>query len=208
MSVLNDGGPRKARRRAARDLLIRTSTVMFRERGFDETTLGAIAAEAGTTVPTVLTHFPSKEHLALSWEFDTLSGFAEKVAEAGPEIPTLELWREVAQEVITLNPEAFAAFAKRWVWIAATPSLHRAVLLLARDYADVLENSFRADLGSRVRHLSARLSARTVANSLAFSNFAMLLQWGQEGAPDDIQLRVEQVISLIERLVDSGVGHE
>lgn len=194
-------GPREARRRAARDLLIRTSTSLLRERGFEETTLGSIAAAADMTVPTLLTHFPSKEHVALCWEFDTLSDFAEKLEAAGPEVPTMEVWRDLGHKVLSAEPSAFAAFARRWVWIAATPSLDRAVLRLAQDYADVLEQGFRVDLGSRVRQLPYRVRARTVAHSLAFSNFATLLQWGGEGAPDDLAERLEQMNGMIEGML-------
>lgn len=48
---------------AMRERIVRESTRLFSERGFDGTTLQDIAAAVKVTKPAVLHHFPSKEHV-------------------------------------------------------------------------------------------------------------------------------------------------
>jgi AcrR family transcriptional regulator len=56
------GAPRR-KGEQTRALIVDTALRMFRERGYDETTMRAIAAEAGVSVGNAYHYFESKEHL-------------------------------------------------------------------------------------------------------------------------------------------------
>jgi AcrR family transcriptional regulator len=55
--------PRRARGEQTRQLILETALRLFRERGFAETTMRAIAKEAGVAVGNAYYYFDSKEHL-------------------------------------------------------------------------------------------------------------------------------------------------
>jgi len=57
------GKPRRARGEQTRQLILETALRLFRERGYAETTMRAIAKEAGVAVGNAYYYFDSKEHL-------------------------------------------------------------------------------------------------------------------------------------------------
>ena len=54
---------RRARGEQTRQLILETALRLFRERGYAETTMRAIAKEAGVAVGNAYYYFDSKEHL-------------------------------------------------------------------------------------------------------------------------------------------------
>ena len=55
--------PRRPRGEQTRQLILDTALRLFRERGYAETTMRAIATEAGVAVGNAYYYFDSKEHL-------------------------------------------------------------------------------------------------------------------------------------------------
>jgi AcrR family transcriptional regulator len=66
--------PRQARGEQTRQLILETALRLFRERGYAETTMRAIAKEAGVAVGNAYYYFDSKEHL--------IQGFYDRVQAA------------------------------------------------------------------------------------------------------------------------------
>jgi AcrR family transcriptional regulator len=62
-TVTNVAEPRTRGSGTTRDLIVETALRLFRERGFDATTMRAIAAEAGVSVGNAYYYFASKEQL-------------------------------------------------------------------------------------------------------------------------------------------------
>src|SRR6185369_8080403 len=58
-----EGKARRARGEQTRQLILETALRLFRERGYAETTMRAIAKEAGVAVGNAYYYFDSKEHL-------------------------------------------------------------------------------------------------------------------------------------------------
>src|SRR5438445_2713544 len=88
MSTETDGGPgagetdqaagglvrsRAPKSEQTRALILETALRLFRERGYDRTTMRAIAEEAGVSVGNAYYYFASKEHL--------VQGFYDRIAE-------------------------------------------------------------------------------------------------------------------------------
>ena len=89
-----DGGeekPRRARGEQTRQLILETALRLFRERGYTETTMRAIAKEAGVAVGNAYYYFDSKEHL--------IQGFYDRNQAA----------HRAAAEVVLANEKDFAA---------------------------------------------------------------------------------------------------
>jgi AcrR family transcriptional regulator len=71
--VATDGTSGKGGRRGeqTRELILATALRMFRERGYEATTMRSIAAEAGVSVGNAYYYFDSKEHLIQAFYDDT-----------------------------------------------------------------------------------------------------------------------------------------
>ncbi|GHE05126.1 TetR family transcriptional regulator [Streptomyces alanosinicus] len=79
-------GRRDRKKAATRRTLLQTAARMFAERGFQDTTVKDIAAEAGVTERTFFRYFPSKEDLV----FAEILDFVPLVAEEIPRRPAGE----------------------------------------------------------------------------------------------------------------------
>jgi AcrR family transcriptional regulator len=66
-AVAPDGKPRRARGEQTRQLILETALRLFRERGYAETTMRAIAKEAGVAVGNAYYYFASKDQLILAF---------------------------------------------------------------------------------------------------------------------------------------------
>jgi AcrR family transcriptional regulator len=84
-------GLRARKRRETRRRLAETGLRLFLERGYEETTLDAIAEAAGVSRRTVFHYFDQKEDILLAWQ----SGLAETIREAilreRPDRPALDV---------------------------------------------------------------------------------------------------------------------
>jgi AcrR family transcriptional regulator len=196
---------RARRRELTRAEIIDTSTRLFFRLGYEQTTLGSVAEAVGISVPTLLTHFPAKEHLVLAREYDILAAFERTIADPARSADTLTLWNDLVVTYVEGKLGPLDAFGRRLQWMAATPAVSRALLGLSQAYADVLEAGFRADLGGLTSHVEARLGARLAATGLAFGHFAMLTQWAAEGAPGDLRQRSDQLVRAIRRQLPTAV---
>jgi AcrR family transcriptional regulator len=84
--VAGDIAPESAKSSATRALIVDTALRLFAERGYDRTTMRAIATEAGVSVGNAYYYFNSKEHL--------VQGFYDRIAEAHAEAAAEILDRE------------------------------------------------------------------------------------------------------------------
>ncbi|NYI40250.1 TetR/AcrR family transcriptional regulator [Demequina lutea] len=86
-------GRRESKRRETRDALIASATSLFAERGYQATTIAAIAAGAGVAPRTFFGYFPTKEAV-LFWPFDVLAANLEEALSDGPDdaLTTLRTW--------------------------------------------------------------------------------------------------------------------
>jgi AcrR family transcriptional regulator len=67
-----DGGPAPSKSEQTRALILETAMRLFQERGYDRTTMRAIATEAGVSVGNAYYYFAGKEHL--------IQGFYDRIA--------------------------------------------------------------------------------------------------------------------------------
>ncbi|MBH1933808.1 TetR family transcriptional regulator [Streptomyces sp. AV19] len=72
MPAENEPQPAKAKSEQTRTLILETAMRLFQERGYDRTTMRAIAKEAGVSVGNAYYYFAGKEHL--------IQGFYDRIA--------------------------------------------------------------------------------------------------------------------------------
>src|SRR5262245_27132011 len=82
---------RARKQQRARQQAIEAASRIFRERGYDETSLEDIANDAEMSVSSLLRYFGGKERLALAHHINHLESFRQHLAEEDK--PVLERWR-------------------------------------------------------------------------------------------------------------------
>ena len=123
---------------------------LFRDRGYEATTIAAIAEAAGMSRASFFRYFSSKQALALDldaelWE-DSLGRFA---GGAGSDSPLRDLCAALIGTFATLTPgsTAFARTMEIWSLITAHPDLRAAYLLRDARWAEEFVPVLAARLG-------------------------------------------------------------
>lgn len=113
---------KKARTRAA---IQREALRLFRERGYDATTVEQIAQAAEVAHTTVFRYFPTKEDLVISDEADPV--FFEALRAQPPDLTPIQALRAALREVLDgSSPGDLAAGRDRTVLILSVPALRGA----------------------------------------------------------------------------------
>ncbi|GAA0814542.1 TetR/AcrR family transcriptional regulator [Spirilliplanes yamanashiensis] len=130
-------GPQQDRSRQTRRRLLETTVRCLATHGFQASTVGFIAAEAGISRGAAQHHFRTREALivaALEHMFDERVALLDRLAEpagAGAE----RVHAVVAGLVETVGGDLFRAALQVWTVAAADPELRAAVLPLERRFA-------------------------------------------------------------------------
>jgi AcrR family transcriptional regulator len=169
------GGPplalRERKQRRARLQAIEAASRIFRERGYDETSLEDIANDAEMSVSSLLRYFGSKERLALAHHLDLLESFRRHLADESK--PTLERWREfIVDQASSLR--SFNSYNEERQLIVAEPGLLRQLSRIQLDQQDELAASFAREAGVDP---DDDLYGRLLAALLVAGNEAVYLQW-------------------------------
>ena len=115
---------KKARTRAA---IQRHALRLFREQGYDATTVSQIAEAAEVSESTFFRYFPSKEDVALWDEFDPM--FLAVLAAQPPEVGPIAAMRAAAREVFgQLSQAEVAEVQQRIALVLSVPELRAASL--------------------------------------------------------------------------------
>ncbi|MET8150735.1 TetR/AcrR family transcriptional regulator [Actinoplanes sp. NPDC049668] len=195
--------PRRARGEQTRQLILETALRLFRERGYTETTMRAIAKEAGVAVGNAYYYFDSKEHL--------IQGFYDRN----------QLAHRVAAEPVLANEKDFAArlrgvlhagidvnvpyhsFAATFFKSAAEPSsplspfsresspAREAAIAIFRDVVDGSSAKLDPELRKELPEL------------LWLSWMGVVLFWVYDRSPDQRRTRrlIDGIVPLVDRLV-------
>jgi AcrR family transcriptional regulator len=134
---MTDTAPKQDRSRATRRRLLETTIRCLAEHGWEASTVGFIAAEAGISRGAVQHHFPTREALilaALEHMFAERAALLDALpdpAGAGPD----RVHAAVAGLVDAIGGELFRAALQVWTVAAADPELRAAVVPLERHFA-------------------------------------------------------------------------
>jgi AcrR family transcriptional regulator len=195
--------PRRARGEQTRQLILQTALRLFRERGYAETTMRAIAKEAGVAVGNAYYYFDSKEHLIQGFYDRNQSAHrvaAERIFAAEKDFAAR--LRAVLHAGIDVNAP-YHSFAATFFKSAAEPSSPLSPFSResspAREAAigifrDVVEGS-GAKLDPELR--------RELPELLWLGWMGVILFWVYDTSPDQRRTRrlIDGVVPLIDRLV-------
>lgn len=198
-----DGRPRRARGEQTRQLILETALRLFRERGYAETTMRAIAKEAGVAVGNAYYYFDSKEHLIQGFYDRNQSAHrlaAERVLEGDRDFAAR--LRGVLHAGIDVN-EPYHSFASTFFKTAADPSSplspFSAQSSPAREAAIAI---FREVVEGSSAKLDPELR-RELPELLWLGWMGVVLFWVYDSSPGQRRTRklIDGAVPLIDRLV-------
>lgn len=173
----------------------RGALAMFVDRGFDEVTVGEIAAEVGLAPSTLYRHFRTKEDLVLWDEHDTATdrALAKELKRQAP----LAAIRQVFLDELSVRYDADLEFQlQRIQYIYATEQLHAAAVeadLRARD-----------DLTAGLEHFMSkrnRSAAPVIAGAALLALDIAIERWQADNARRSL---ADRIAEAFDQLVNIG----
>ena len=171
---------KKARTRAA---IQQHALRLFREQGYQATTVEQIAEAAEISPSTFFRYFPTKEDVVLQDEYDPMivEAFKAQPAELSP---IAALRRAIAAVFSQLSAEEVALQRERFALVRSVPELRARMLEeFARNLQLIAEI-----VADRVGRRPDELAVRTLAGALIGAVQAALLTWADDPAADYLAL--------------------
>jgi AcrR family transcriptional regulator len=193
----------KPRGEQTRQLILETALRLFRERGYAETTMRAIAKEAGVAVGNAYYYFDSKEHLIQGF-YDRNKAAHRAAAEVvlSTERDFAARLRGVLHAGIDVN-EPYHSFAATFFKTAAEPT--SPLSPFSRESSPAREAAI-AIFRDVVEGSSAKLDPelrRELPELLWLAWMGVVLFWVYDGSPESRRTRrlIDGAVPLIDRLV-------
>ncbi|MEQ6903645.1 TetR family transcriptional regulator [Nocardioides sp. YIM 152588] len=165
---------------ATRRRLVEAAFRLFAEQGFEQTTVDAIAAEAGVGRTTFFRSFASKEAVVFPDHGPILAAVDARLASASRATADVALVEASAIVLTTYLDEGEVARA-RYALTTTVPALRAAEVANQRSYQQLFRNHLRGWLGSGDDDLLAEL----LANAVVTAHNHVLRRWlrGQSEDP-------------------------
>jgi AcrR family transcriptional regulator len=171
---------RQRKKTATRDRIRACALRLFREQGYDATTVDQIAAAAGVSHMTFFRYFPAKEDVALSDSYDPLiAGFIAQTPATWPLIQRIRaVLVEGLRQVYDTDRDTLLAQNKL---IVSTPALRERLWANQITTQRVILEALGADRRDPHAGFRARV---TVAACLAAATTALLTWVDNDGTPE------------------------
>jgi AcrR family transcriptional regulator len=197
MGLVTDTEPdwRQRKKAATRDRIRASALRLFREQGYDATTVEQIAAQAGVSHMTFFRYFPAKEDVALSDSYDPLIAGLLRQTPAG--WPLIRRIRAVLGEglayVYATDRDALLAQNKL---IVDTPALRERLWASQIATQQLILQALDTDDCDDQAGFAARV---TVAACLAAVTTA-ILSWVEDDGASDLPQLIGQAFDTLEAL--------
>jgi AcrR family transcriptional regulator len=164
---------------------------LFQEHGFEQVSVGQIAAGAGISVPTFYAHYPSKEHIVM--QLPSAHDFAALLADQPPELPLAERIRRAVTLWLSLwTPEFREDALARWRIIAAIPALRNRMAAFERETGGVVADSLPTQPGMALRPADA-----IVVNAYLSAYTAALLAWADGNGERKLEELIDEAFDAL-----------
>lgn len=202
MGVVEQPSRRERKKQQTKQAILDAALELFAQRGYRETTIGAIAARADVAPRTVTLHFPAKEELLFDTEPFGLESLSAALARRGPQKSAFEALREWMAEVMGAEDaetggDLWRRRALRARIINAEPELRGRARAGYHEFERVLAEAIGEDVAQPGTALVPRLAALTAVTGLRElyeSDEARAL--GSAPAAADLRLLVDRVIDF------------
>jgi AcrR family transcriptional regulator len=156
---------------------------LFREQGYNETTVEQIAAAADVSPSTFFRYFPSKEQLVLADDLDPV--IIEALRRQPRDVRPMAAFREAVREVFANLPAAELAFEQeRQALLFHVPELRSAIGLEMMRSIDLLSGLLADHLGRSPDDFEVRVAAGAMTGAgLAVQAMARTMDFLDAGMP-------------------------
>ncbi|GGU93361.1 hypothetical protein GCM10010182_06110 [Actinomadura cremea] len=185
-------GLRERKKARTRALIQATALRLFREHGYEATTVEQIARAAEVAHTTVFRYFPAKEDLVVSDDYDPVLFEALRARPA--DVPPVRALREAMRATLGAIPrEDLAAARDRAVLVLDVPALRGAsfgnVLATMRTLGDVL--------AERTGRAPDDVAVRTLTGAVFGVFLELMVRWVQEPSMD-LPDAVDEALAALE----------
>lgn len=189
---------------ATRALILETALASFRDRGYDQTTMRAIAEAAGVSTGNAYYYFSSKEHLVQEFYAEIQTRHRNRAAEALSSRDLTQRLRGVLHAGIDeMTP--YHSFAGSFIRVAISPTSASSPFspesAAAREAAIGLFREVLDGTGASGR--AAGPLAPDLPELLWLAYLGVVLFWVHDGSP--AQARTRQLVDSSARLIGRGV---
>jgi AcrR family transcriptional regulator len=182
---------RARKQQRAKQQAIEVASRIFRERGYDETSLEDIANDAEMSVSSLLRYFGGKERLALAHHINHLESFRRHMTEE--DRPVLERWRAfIVEQASSLR--SFDSYHEERQLIVSVPGLLRLLSRIQLDQQDELAAAVAREAGVDPEE---DLYGRLLAALLVAGNEAVYIQWLRSGGKRDLATTCLAVVDFV-----------
>jgi len=183
----------RERKKAKTRLAIREHAMaLFKDQGYDKTTVEQIAAAAEVSPSTFFRYFPSKEEVVLQDDYDALLIAAFHAQEVG--VPPLQALRNAISEVFLSMPEGQQAQeAERVRLMTEVPELRARMLAQVSEMIQMLAEA----VAERVGRQSDDFEVRTFAGALVGVALGIAASSGDDPGNDYLE-QFDRALALLE----------
>ena len=183
----------RERKKAKTRLAIREHAVaLFKDQGYDKTTVEQIAAAAEVSPSTFFRYFPSKEEVVLQDDYDALLIAAFHAQQVG--VPPLQALRNAISEVFLSMPKGQQAQeAERIRLMTEVPELRARMLAQVSEMIQMLAEA----VAERVGRQSDDFEVRTFAGALVGVALGIAASSGDDPGNDYLK-QFDRALALLE----------
>jgi AcrR family transcriptional regulator len=183
----------RERKKAKTRLAIREHAMaLFKDQGYDKTTVEQIAAAAEVSPSTFFRYFPSKEEVVLQDDYDALLIAAFHAQQVG--VPPLQALRNAISEVFLSMPEGQQAQeAERIRLMTEVPELRARMLAQVSEMIQMLAEA----VAERVGRQSDDFEVRTFAGALVGVALGIAASSGDDPGNDYLR-QFDRALALLE----------
>ncbi|OEV04212.1 TetR family transcriptional regulator [Streptomyces oceani] len=184
---------------------------LFATKGYEETTVDEIAAQAGVARRTFFRHFRSKEEAIFPDHDDTLVR-AQAVLEAAPahEHPLDTVCRGI-KEVMKMYAYSPKGSVERYKLTREVPALREREIASVARYERLftrylLAHFDEAAYGDGVSDFDEPLLAEVAASAVVTAHNHVLRRWLRSGATGDVEGQLDHAFAIVRRTFGTGFG--
>jgi AcrR family transcriptional regulator len=206
-SVAEDTGQAGLRERKKRETRARIADAalgLFKERGFDQTTVADVAAAADVSVKTVFNYFPAKEDLFFDRADEIEQIWLDAVADRRPGEPLLAGLRRRVLSRFSDHPNGPGVDFRRV--LAGSTHLQARGQQMWASHEDAIAGALAGQLGAGAEDPTARVLAHQVL-SIHPMMLRLVEMWTERGdPPGQVRDRSLQLINRAFDVLEHGFG--
>ena len=166
---------------------------LFKERGYEQTTVDQIAAAADISPSTFFRYFKTKEDVVVEDEYDPL--LLRLLADEPSDEPVIPALRHaIATAFAHLGPTEMAQIRQRTELMLAVPALRMRMLDSFTGSLDMLAAAFASRTGRDPADLEVRISAGAVTGAM----ISVIFAWVEGGNQDGLGELVDRALAQLE----------